>query len=153
MSPAEIGHTLTLVPTSGQVVVLALMLGCGIWAARAKTRLAFVALGACLLFWLRANSHLEGTVLISFSPAHGLTLADLLVPLVVAFVLKGQTERRKRDRRTDGRVGGRRATDPQPAEAVGEQPVEQAGDVLPLPQARTGEHDEPAVVREADPND
>lgn len=114
MSPQAIGHTLTLVPLREQIVVLVLLLGCGLWASRAKTRLALVAVAACAIFWLRANSHLEGLVLVSFSPAHGLTLADLLVPLVAALVLSGQTERRRneRERRNDGRVGGRRSDDP-----------------------------------------
>jgi hypothetical protein len=90
---AAAGHTLTLVPLPGQAVVLALTLGCGIWAARANTRLALLALMLCAAVWLRANSQLEGAVLWTVTPAHGLTLADLVVPLLGALVLAGRGAR------------------------------------------------------------
>lgn len=87
---AQAGHVLTLVPLRDQAVVLLLLVGCGLWATLARTRLALVALGVCAAVWLRANSQLEGAVLITFTPAHGLTLADLLVPSLAALVLAGR---------------------------------------------------------------
>lgn len=87
---AHAGHVLTLVPLPEQAVVLAMLVGCGVWASLARTRLAVVALVLCAAMWLRANSQLEGAVLITFTPAHGLTLADLLVPSIAALVLAGR---------------------------------------------------------------
>ena len=80
-------EALTQVPLPGQLLVLALMLGCGAWAAARAGVLPLLALAACTAVWLRANSHLEGRVLVVLAPGRGLTLADLLVPALGCAVL------------------------------------------------------------------
>ena len=75
-----LAEALTQVSLPGQIVVLVLMLGCGGWAALRPGVLPLIGLGACAALWLRANSQLEGVVLVTITPEHGLTLADLLVP-------------------------------------------------------------------------
>lgn len=78
---------LTHVAMPGQLLVLGLMLGCGVWAAARRGVLPLIALAVCTAVWLRANSQLEGAVLVSFTREHGLTLADLLVPALGSAVL------------------------------------------------------------------
>src|SRR5690242_11789045 len=96
-----LAEALTQVPLPGQLVVLALMLGCGLWTALRPGVLPVIALAACAALWLRADSQLEGLVLITFSPGHGLVLADLLVPAIGCVVLLGRSARTDRGRPPD----------------------------------------------------
>lgn len=87
-----VAEALTRVPLPGQLVVLGLMLGCAMWTAlRPGRRLPVIALGLCMLFWLRANSYLEGAILVTVTRDHGLTVADLLVPALACVVLLSRT--------------------------------------------------------------
>jgi hypothetical protein len=96
-----LAEALTQVPLPGQLVVLALMIGCGLWTALRAGALPVIALAACAALWLRADSQLEGFVLITFSPGHGLVLADLLVPALGCVVLLSRGDRPARGRRPD----------------------------------------------------
>lgn len=82
-----VAEALTQVELPGQLVVLALMLGCGAWSALRPGALPLTCLAACAALWLRANSRLEGAVLLDLAPGRGLTLADLLVPALGCLVL------------------------------------------------------------------
>jgi hypothetical protein len=84
------------VPLPFQLVVLALMLGCGLWAVLRPGVLPLIGLGACVGVWLRANSQLEGLILVRVSHDHGLTMADLLVPALCCAVLLARGPARAR---------------------------------------------------------
>jgi hypothetical protein len=93
MDPAFAAEALTQVGLPGQVMVLTLMLGCGLWTALRPGSLPVIALAACAALWLRADSQLEGAVLITFAPGRGVTVADLLVPaLGCAVLLSGRRD-------------------------------------------------------------
>jgi hypothetical protein len=67
-------------------VVFWFLIASGCWVALSRARrpiIPWVAVVLCSVAWLRADQDREGRVLLSFSPAHGLTEADLLVPAVV----------------------------------------------------------------------
>jgi|tagenome__1003787_1003787.scaffolds.fasta_scaffold20848424_2 hypothetical protein len=87
MDPRFLAEALTQVSLPGQLVVLVLMLGCAAWTALRPGALPVIGLSCCAAIWLRANTHLEGLVLITFGPGRGLTLADLLVPALGCVVL------------------------------------------------------------------
>ena len=87
MDPRFLAEALTRVSLPGQVAVLILLLGCAAWAVLRPGPLPVVGLAGCAAVWLRANSHLEGVVLLSFGPGRGLTLADLLVPALGCGIL------------------------------------------------------------------
>lgn len=56
-----------------------------VWVRRSlPPALTLLALAAV---WLPVNSRLEGAVLVAFGPEHGITLADLLVPLAIGYVV------------------------------------------------------------------
>jgi hypothetical protein len=95
VNPLEV---LTLVGLPEQCVVLGLMLGCTAWAVARTGWLPLVGLGACVLVWARANSLLEGAVLVRLGPGHGLTLADVLVPALLGAVLLARDRRQARAR-------------------------------------------------------
>ncbi|MBT0772129.1 hypothetical protein KIH74_24510 [Kineosporia sp. J2-2] len=84
----------------------------GLFLALARTPRATLvcalAVAVTSFVWLRANQLHEGRVLVRFSASHGLTEADLLVPLVVITAgvcwLAGQTLRRRRLTRRRRRV-------------------------------------------------
>lgn len=82
-----VGDALAQVPRGAQAVVLALTVGTGIWAAARPRPPVVLAFVACSLLWSRANSAFEGGVLVSFSPEHGLTVADLLPPALAGLIL------------------------------------------------------------------
>jgi hypothetical protein len=84
---ADASEVLAQVGLSGQLTVLALMLGSTIWAAVRPGPAASVSLLLCAAVWSRANSQLEGRILVTFTATHGLTLADLLVPALLGLVL------------------------------------------------------------------
>jgi len=68
---------------------------------RVPTTLVCVLVLAITSFvWFQVNHAREGVILLSFSPSHGLTEADLLVPVVVMVAgglwLLGQLWRRRR---------------------------------------------------------
>ena len=90
-------------------VVLALLIASGCWVALSRARrpiAAWAAVVVCSVAWLRVDRLREGRVLLAFSPSHGLTEADLLVPAVVcaAAATSGLREvrRRRGARRGDG---------------------------------------------------
>jgi hypothetical protein len=70
-----------------QGVVGLLMIGSAVWTALRPGRTRAVAFLACTLVWARANHGLEGFVLVTVTPEHGLTVADLLPPALLALVL------------------------------------------------------------------
>jgi hypothetical protein len=52
-----------------------------------QTILAWIAVVGFGLIWFGVNIHWEGRVLYRFAPGHGLTQADLVVPVVIAIAL------------------------------------------------------------------
>lgn len=70
-----------------QAFVGLLMIGTAVWTARRPGRTRAVAFLACTVVWARANHGLEGFVLVTVTPEHGLTVADLLPPALLALVL------------------------------------------------------------------
>ena len=78
-----------------QLVLLGVMLGCTLWAMRRPRTPALVATLGCALLWSRANTRMEGRILVVISPGHGLTLADMLLPALAALlVLRWAADRR-----------------------------------------------------------
>jgi hypothetical protein len=82
-------------------LVLALLIGSGCWVAFSRARrpiAAWSAVVVCGVAWLWVDRVREGRVLLVFSPSHGLTEADLLVPAVVcaAAATSGLRELRRR---------------------------------------------------------
>ena len=62
------------------------LIASGCWVALARPRFplpAWAAVIVCSVAWLRVDQQREGRLLVEFTPAHGLTEADLLVPVVV----------------------------------------------------------------------
>jgi hypothetical protein len=127
MDPGFLADALTQVGLPGQVAVLALLLGCGIWTAVRPGVLPLVGLSACAAIWLRANSHLEGVVLITVSREHGLTLADLLVPALGCVVLLSRRAVLNRPVRLPGRRAAA-ATTTAPGQPTPEQVRQPVGD-------------------------
>jgi hypothetical protein len=82
-----VGDALGRLPLPVQAGVLLLMVACALWAARRPCGPSIVAFVACASMWARANQRMEGAVLITLSPAHGLTVADLLPAALAALVL------------------------------------------------------------------
>lgn len=87
LSALVVGDALGQVPLPVQAAVLVLMIGTAAWAATRRRAAALLAFVACALVWARANQGMEGAVLVTVSPEHGLTLADLLPPALTALVL------------------------------------------------------------------
>ncbi len=85
VSSMVVGDALGDLPAEVQAGVLALALASAAWARRGG-RLRVLALCACCLMWSRANHAFEGAVLHTFSHDHGLTVADLVPPALVAWV-------------------------------------------------------------------
>jgi len=85
VSSMVVGDALGDLPAEVQAGVLALALVSAAWARRGG-RLRVLALGACCLMWSRANHAFEGAVLHTVSHDHGLTVADLVPPALVAWV-------------------------------------------------------------------
>jgi hypothetical protein len=96
-----VGDALGDIPAQQQAIVLALVLVAAVWA-RSGGRARVLVFVACCLMWSRANHAFEGAVLYSFSPEHGLTVADLLPPVLGGWVLLGRLRRLA--------AGGRRPT-------------------------------------------
>jgi hypothetical protein len=82
-----VGDAMGRLPLTVQIAVLLMLLGTGVWAARRPDAASIMAFLACSLVWARANQAMEGTVLITLSPEHGLTIADLLPPALMALIL------------------------------------------------------------------
>ncbi len=93
-SDLVVGDALGGVPLPVQVTVLALMVGTAVWTAARPGRARAVAFAACAVVWVRANQHLEGAVLLRLSQDHGVTVADLLPPALLALVLARVAPRR-----------------------------------------------------------
>lgn len=60
------------------VLTLNLLLVVGAWCIAKPSRPAAVGLAALAITWLFSNGPLEGHVLWTISPQHGLTVSDLL---------------------------------------------------------------------------
>jgi hypothetical protein len=76
----------SVVTVPGLHIVFCLLIASGCWVtlSGARTpRLAWTAVTISSVAWLRWDRLAEGRILISFDHEHGLTQADLLVPLVV----------------------------------------------------------------------
>ena len=73
------------------LTVHALLLLSACWLAfsrhRWATTLAWLAVIGFSLIWFGVNQQWEGRILYNFSPTHGLTEADLTVPVVIAAAL------------------------------------------------------------------
>lgn len=104
-----VGDALGRVPLPVQALVAGLLTGTAAWTAVRPRPLPAVAFTACALMWARANQRLEGPVLVTFAPGHGLVVADLLPPVLLALVLARVAAGRRRAARCDGRDAGRPA--------------------------------------------
>ena len=82
-----VGDALGRIPMQTQAAVLGLTIATGAWAALRPRPAPIVAFVACSLLWSRANSALEGGILVRVTPDHGLTVADLLSPALGLLVL------------------------------------------------------------------
>jgi hypothetical protein len=82
-----VGDALGQVSLAVQAFVGLLMIGTAAWTARRPGWTRAAAFVACTLVWARANHGLEGFVLVTVTPEHGLTVADLLPPALLALVL------------------------------------------------------------------
>lgn len=75
------------------VHALLVLSACGLAFTRRwwTTIAAMVALAGCSVVWFGVNQHWEGRVLFAFSATHGLTQADLAVPVLTgaALVVRG----------------------------------------------------------------
>lgn len=80
------------------------------WLAFARSRwsaaLAWIAVAACSLTWFAVNKQWEGRILYEVSAHHGVTEADLVVPVAIAAALVvrglrflGRVARRRRRER------------------------------------------------------
>jgi hypothetical protein len=92
LAELTVGDALGRLPLATQVFVGVLLVATALWTAARPGRTRAVAFGACALVWARANQGLEGFVLLTLSPGHGLTLADLLPPALLALVLARRAE-------------------------------------------------------------
>ncbi|WP_051267484.1 hypothetical protein [Nakamurella lactea] len=91
------------------LVALVALLGAAGWTLTARRAAPGYLLLALAVLWLFANAGLEGPVLWSLDPRHGLVLADLLTPVCVLLALwRLRTVRRdrRRDLRGAGQVAG-----------------------------------------------
>jgi hypothetical protein len=82
-----VGDALAVLPRDVQAGVLGLTVATGLWAAARPRPAALTAFAACALLWSRANSAFEVKVLWTFAPGRGLTVADLLPPVLTALIL------------------------------------------------------------------
>jgi hypothetical protein len=67
-------------------VLFWLLVASGCWVALSRARAprtAWLSVVICSVAWLRWDKVREGRILVSFGATHGLTEADLIVPLVV----------------------------------------------------------------------
>lgn len=81
-------------------VALALLAASAVWAARGPRTPRLAAFAAAGLLWLLANNPVEGAVLLVVTADHGLTVADLLLPVAACPVLAAWVrQRRARDAR------------------------------------------------------
>jgi hypothetical protein len=88
-------------------LVLGLLIASGCWVALSRARrpiAAWVALIICSVAWLRVDRLREGRILLVFTPFHGLTEADLLVPVVVCAAIAVSGLRGIRRRRGAHRI-------------------------------------------------
>jgi hypothetical protein len=82
-----VGDALGATPLPLQGAVLILMAGCAVWATlRPVGAAAVVAFLACALIWSRANQALEGPILFTLTPEHGITTADLWPPALAGLL-------------------------------------------------------------------
>lgn len=96
-----VGDALGEVPLPVQLLVAALLVGTGVWTAVRPAPLRAVAFVACTLMWARANQALEGPILLTLTPDHGLVVGDLLPVALLGLVLH-RTARRRAGRRPGG---------------------------------------------------
>jgi hypothetical protein len=93
----EVVHRLSLVSVQTMLAVHALLILSGCWLAfsrrRWQTVLAWPAVLAFSLVWLVVNHRWEGRILFGISPNHGVTQADLVVPVVIAAAVVVRTLR------------------------------------------------------------
>jgi hypothetical protein len=77
------------------LVVHALLILSACWFAFSRRRWTTIPAGlaviGCSLVWFPVNKRWEGRILYEFAPSHGLTEADLMVPvaIVIALVIRG----------------------------------------------------------------
>ncbi len=82
----ELSHTSALA-RSGLILLIALMVVVGGWVVLSRQQppttawLVFLGLFAV---WIVADQRVEGSVLITFTRAHGLTQGDLIAPVIAA---------------------------------------------------------------------
>ena len=94
-------HELSRAPAWVAVVVLIALVLAAAWAATGRGRLSVPVLLVLSALWLRTNGRLEGDVLLTVTPNHGLTVADLAAPALVGLALA--TRHRVRRRRSGPR--------------------------------------------------
>jgi hypothetical protein len=83
-------------------LLFGLLIASGAWVALSRSRrpiAAWSAVVVCSVAWLRVDRLREGRILVAFSPFHGLTEADLLVPVVVCLAAGVSGVRRRREAR------------------------------------------------------
>jgi hypothetical protein len=87
LTELTVGDALGQVPLVVQTLVGVLLVATAVWTALRPDLTRAAAFVSCAAIWVRANQGLEGFVLVTVSPKHGLTLADLLPPALLALVL------------------------------------------------------------------
>jgi hypothetical protein len=88
---AQVGFQ-TMLTVHGLLVAAACWL---VVARRWQTPVAAVAVGFFSCLWFAVNQRWEGRVLFAFSDSHGLTEADMVVPVVVGIALLLRIGRRR----------------------------------------------------------
>lgn len=98
---------LTVVGFQTMLAVHALVILSGCLLASARSRwsagLAGLALAACSLVWFGVNQRWEGRTLMRVSATHGITQADLVVPVVLGLALGWRALRNRWAARGSGR--------------------------------------------------
>ena len=87
LTDLAVGDALGRVALPVQALVGLLMIGTAAWTALSPGWTRATAFVVCTVMWARANQGLEGSVLWTVTPEHGLTVADLLPPALLALVL------------------------------------------------------------------
>ncbi len=85
-------------PALTAVLVFVAMASATTYAIRHPTVRSASLLLATAVAWLLSNGPFEGPTLVVFSPGHGLTVADLLVPGALLLAAVAAVERRRRSR-------------------------------------------------------